>query len=213
MKLRFLVVCLAFALMNVAALAQDNPSTVNAPAASTTGIGSTDVGLYVNPIGIGIRNSQADTGVFAFLGDNTTSRTFYGADIGGYVNFFHAQKYDAGIDMRDIMVSGNGAHLNSFLVGGRVAVKPIAEKFKPYLQLSVGAGSSKAAHSPIKITRLQYGIYGGVDYTLSKHVDFRAVELGYGSVSTINSGNFNGTTSFSASSLFSVSTGLVFRIP
>ena len=213
MKLQLLVVCLAFALTNIAALAQDNPSTVNASTASTTGIGSTDIGLYVNPIGIGISNSKADTGVFAFLGDGVTQRTFYGAAIGGYVNFFHAQKYDAGIDLRDIIVSGNGAHLNSFLVGGRIAAKPLAEKFKPYAQLSVGVGSSKAPHSPIKINRFQYGIYGGLDYTLAKHVDFRAFELGYGSVSTINSGNFNGTTSFSASSLFSVSTGLVFRVP
>ena len=213
MKLQLLVVCLAFALTNLAALAQDNPSTVSASTASTTGIGSTDIGLYVNPIGIGISNSKADTGVFAFLGDGATQRTFYGAAIGGYVNFFHAQKVDAGVDLRDIVVSGNGAHLNSFLVGGRVAVKPLAEKFKPYAQLSVGVGSSKAPHSPIKLNRFQYGIYGGLDYTLAKHVDFRAFELGYGSVSTINSGNFNGTTSFSASSMFSVSTGLVFRVP
>jgi hypothetical protein len=213
MKLQLLVVSLAFALTNLAALAQDNPSTVSASTASTTGIGSTDIGLYVNPIGIGISNSKADTGVFAFLGEGATQRTFYGAAIGGYVNFFHAQKFDAGVDLRDIIVSGNGAHLNSFLVGGRVAVKPLAEKFKPYAQLSVGVGSSKAPHSPIKLNRLQYGIYGGLDYTLAKHVDFRAFELGYGSVSTINSGNFNGTTSFSASSLFSVSTGLVFRVP
>lgn len=213
MKLQLLVVCLAFALTNLAALAQDNPSTVSASTASTTGVGSTDIGLYVNPIGIGISNSKPDTGVFAFLGDGVTQRTFYGADIGGYVNFFHAQKYDAGVDLRDIIVSGNGAHLNSFLVGGRIAAKPLAEKFKPYAQLSVGVGSSKAPHSPIKLNRFQYGIYGGLDYTLAKHVDFRAFELGYGSVSTINSGNFNGTTSFSASSLFSVSTGLVFRVP
>ena len=148
MKLQLLVVCLAFALTNLAALAQDNPSTVSASTASTTGVGSTDIGLYVNPIGIGISNSKADTGVFAFLGDGVTQRTFYGAAIGGYVNFFHAQKYDAGIDLRDIIVSGNGAHLNSFLVGGRIAAKPLAEKFKPYAQLSVGVGSSKAPHSP-----------------------------------------------------------------
>jgi hypothetical protein len=60
MKLRLLVVCLAFAVMNVSVFAQDNPSPVNASTASTRGVGSTDVGLYVNPIGIGIRNSQAD---------------------------------------------------------------------------------------------------------------------------------------------------------
>src|SRR5258706_9435704 len=160
MKLRLLVVCLAFALMNVSVFAQDNPSTVNASTASTTGVGSTDVGLYVNPIGIGIRNSMADTGTFAFLGDNTTSRTFYGAAIGGYVNFFHAQKYDAGLDIRDVLVSANNARLNSFLVGGRIVAKPLAEKFKPYVQLSVGVGSSKAPHSTVHISKFEYGFYG-----------------------------------------------------
>ena len=213
MKLRFLVLCLAFALMNLAALAQDNPSTVSPSTASYTGVGPTDVGLYVNPIGIRITNSQADTGPFAFLGDNTTVRTFYGADIGGYVNFYHARSYDAGIDVRDMIVSGNGAHLNSFLVSGRVIAKPIAESFKPYLQLAIGAATSKPPTSTVHLTRFQYGVFGGLDYTLAKHVDFRVFELGYGAASTINSGNFNGAVTFPNSRLFSVSTGLVFRIP
>jgi hypothetical protein len=213
MKLRFLVPCLAFALMNLAAVAQDNPTPVNPSTASSKGVGPGDVGLYVNPVGINIHNSKADTGPFAFLGDNVTQRWFTGAAIGGYVNFFHDPKFDAGIDIRDTIVSGNGSRLNSFLVGGRIMPKPIAEKFKPYLQVSVGVGSSKAAHSTIRLNRFQYGIYGGLDYTLSKHVDFRAIELGYGSVETINSGNFNGTQSFSASSMFNVSAGLVFRVP
>jgi hypothetical protein len=213
MKLRFLVSCLALALINLAARAQDNPSQVNPSNASDISVGSTDVGLYVNPVGIHITNSQADTGTFAFLGQNTTARTFYGANIGGYVNFFHAPKFDAGIDIRDSIVSSNNAHLNSFLVGARFIAKPIAESFKPYLQVSVGAGSSKPPTSTVHLTRLQYGIYGGVDYTLAKHVDFRMVEVGYGSVSTVNSGNFNGAITFPASRLFSISTGLVFRIP
>lgn len=213
MKLRFLVPCIAFVVMPLIAHAQDNPSTVNPSSASETSVGSGDVGLYVNPIGIHITNSKPDSGPFAFLGDNTTSRTFYGVDLGGYVNFYHAPKFDAGIDIRDIIVSGNGAHLNSFLVGGRVTAKPLANSFKPYLQLSVGAGSSKPAKSTVHLTRLQYGIFGGMDYTLSKHVDFRMFELGYGAVSTVSSGNFNGSTTFPASRLFSISTGLVFRVP
>jgi len=143
MKLRLLVPCFALALLNLTARAQDNPSQVNPSTSSQIGVGSTDVGLYVNPVGIHITNSQADTGPFAFLGANTTARTFYGANIGGYINFYHAPRFDAGIDIRDSIVSANNAHLNSFLVGGRVIAKPIAEKFKPYLQLSVGVGSSK----------------------------------------------------------------------
>jgi hypothetical protein len=199
--------------MPLIAHAQDNPSTVSPSSASETSVGSGDVGLYVNPIGIHITNSKPDSGPFAFLGDNTTSRTFYGVDLGGYVNFFHAPKFDAGMDIRDVIVSGNGAHLNSFLVGGRVIAKPLANSFKPYLQVSVGAGSSKPAKSTVHLTRLQFGIFGGVDYTLSKHVDFRMFELGYGALSTVSSGNFNGATTFPASHLFNISTGLVFRVP
>jgi hypothetical protein len=213
MKLRSLVLCFALALLNLAVRAQDNPSPVSASTASSMNVGSTDVGLYVNPVGIHITNSQPDTGVFAFLGTNTTARWFYGANIGGYVNFFHDPKFDAGIDIRDTIVTGNNARLNSFLVGARVIAKPIAESFKPYLQLSVGVGSSKPPTSPIRLNRFQYGIFGGMDYTLAKHVDVRMFELGYGAVSTINSGNFGGPVSFPNSRLFSISGGLVFRVP
>jgi hypothetical protein len=213
MKLRFLAPCLAFAVMTLAARAQDNPTPVSASTASTTGVGSTDVGLYVNPIFTHITNSQADTGTFAFLGSGVTSRQFYGAAIGGFVDFYHAPKFDAGMDIRDTIVSANNTRLNSFLVGARFAAKPIGDKFKPYLQVSVGVGSSKPPTSPIKLNRFQYGVYGGLDYSLHKHVDFRVVELGYGSVTTINSGDFGGTTMFGSSGLFQVSTGLVFRVP
>ena len=213
MKLWSLVLCLPLALSTLTTHAQDNPSPVSASNASTTGVGPGDVGLYVNPVANHITNSQPDTGTFAFLGNNVTSRTFSGADFGGYVNFYHAHGYDAGIDIRDAIVTGNNARLNSFLVGARFIAKPIAESFKPYLQLSIGAGSSKPPTSPIKLTRFQFGLFGGLDYTLAKHVDFRAFEIGYGAVDTINSGNFNGTISFPSSRVLSISTGLVFRVP
>jgi hypothetical protein len=213
MKLQCLVTCLALALFTHATHAQDNPSQVNAPTATELKVGPEDVGLYVNPVGTHITNSQADSGPFAFLGDGVTARWFYGANIGGYVNFVHNPKYDAGIDIRDSIVTGNNARLNSFLVSGRIMPKPIAEVFKPYLQLTVGVGSSKPPTSPIRLNRFEYGIYGGLDYQLAKHVDFRAIELGYGAVSTISSGNFGGPVTFPNSRLFSVSSGLVFRVP
>ncbi len=191
MKLRFLVVCLAPVLLTTAARAQ--------------------FGLYVNPVGVHVSNSKTDTGSFAFLGENTTSRTFYGANIGGYYDFFHASKADVGVDIRDSIVKGNNASLNSFLVGVRVAAKPIANSFKPYVQISAGVGSSKPPTSTVHLSRVAYGIFGGLDYTLASHVDFRVVELGYGSVGTVSSGNFGGTEGQLTSRLFSVSTGLVFR--
>jgi hypothetical protein len=213
MKLQLLVSCLALALSNLAARAQDNPSPVNPSNANQIGVGSTDVGLYVNPVGAHITNSQADKGTFAFLGDNQTARWFYGANIGGYVNFYHAPRFDAGVDLRDSIVASNNAHLNSFMVGARFIAKPIAESFKPYVQVSVGVGSSKPPTSPIHLNRLQFGVFGGLDYTLAKHVDFRAFELGYGAVTTINSGDFGGPTTFPSSRIFSISSGLVFRVP
>jgi hypothetical protein len=169
------------------------------------------VGVYLNPVGIHVSNSTADTGPFAFLGENSTSRTFYGVNFGGYYDFFHTDKADVGVDFRDSYTKGNNASLNSFLLGVRVAAKPIKYSFKPYAQLSVGVGSTKPPHSTVHISRFAYDIYGGVDYTLAKHVDFRVVEVGYGSLSTVSSANFNGQNSIPSSRLLSISTGLVFR--
>ncbi|WP_433973159.1 hypothetical protein [Tunturiibacter lichenicola] len=195
MRLQFLVPCLALALSTMAAGAQ--------------------VGLYINPVATRISNSKIDPDPdpFGFLGANTTSRTFWGANIGGYYEFFHGSKADVSVDFRDSIVHGNGASLNSFLIGARVSGKPIATSFVPYAQLSGGFGSSKAPTSPIRLNRGTFDIYGGVDYRFSSHVDFRAVEVGYGTVSTVNSGDFGGPTSLGSSKLLNFSTGLVFRIP
>jgi hypothetical protein len=67
-----------------------------------------------------------------------------------------------------------------------------------------------AAH----IEKLQYGIYGGVDKSLNKHVDWRIVEISYGSVTTISSAIYDSdTTPIPAARVLGFSTGFVFRIP
>lgn len=191
MKLRFLVPCLTLALMTIAARAQ--------------------IGVYVNPVGVHVSSPTSDTGPFSFLGDNVKSGTFYGVNIGGYDDFFHKPKYDLGIDLRDSFSKRNNASLNSFLVGVRVSTKTSRYALRPYLQFSAGLGTTKPPTSTARINRGAYGVLGGVDYTLAKHIDFRVVELGYGWLSTVNSQDFNGVTAPPTSSLFSVSTGLVFR--
>jgi hypothetical protein len=169
------------------------------------------IGLYINPAFIRVSNSDTDSGPFAFLGNNTTSRMFYGASIGGYYDFFHGKSFNAGADVRDTIVHGNNASLNSFLLGARVESKPIAFSLKPYAELLGGVGSSKPPTSSVHVSRAAYGVFGGVDYQFSNHVDFRMVEVGYGSVQTVNSGNFGGPVSLPASKLLSISTGLVFH--
>ena len=172
------------------------------------------IGLYINPIATHVTNSVADTGPFAFLGDGVTSRTFWGASFGGYAGVHRSKSADTEIDIRDSYVGANNAHLNSFLLGLRVVMKPGESALRPFLQLSGGAGTSKSPYSTVHVTRGQYAAFGGVDYPVNRILDVRAVEVGYGSVSTVSSQTVGGGAGASvpAARLVSVSAGLVFRI-
>jgi len=199
MKLRLLVPTFALALLSVgftSAAAAQGP-----------------VGLYFNPFVSRISNSQADTGPFAFLGDGNTSAIFGGVDFGGYVNFSHSPGFDVGIDVRDSIQHGNSASLNSFLVGPRVAFKPKTFGLSPYVQLSVGSGRSVSPYSPAHTTKVEYVLSAGIDKSLNRHVDFRVIEVGYGSVSAVSSSVHNGGTSIPAARTLNFSTGFVFRLP
>jgi hypothetical protein len=172
------------------------------------------IGFYINPIATHVTNSVADTGPFAFLGDGVTARTFWGATFGGFTDFSHGRSVDIGVDVRDSYVGANNAHLNSFLLGVRFVGKPGETPLRPYLQIDGGAGSSKSPYSTVHILRGQYGVFGGVDCPLNRVVSFRAVEVGYGSVSTVSSETVGGGSGISvpAARLVSVTSGLVFRI-
>jgi hypothetical protein len=197
MKLRYLATVVLLALTTVAAYAQtDN-----------------HVGLYLNPVAIRVSNSAVDSGPFNFLGQNSTSQVFYGFDLGGYWDFYRAGNVEAGLDLRESDLHANNALLKSFLVGARVSAHPFSRPFKPYLQASVGLGTTKAPESTIHISKVDYAIYGGVDYTLQRHVDFRVAEIGYGSLTTVSSATVGsgGNLAIPASKELSFSTGLVFR--
>ena len=194
MKLRFFVPALVLALSTIAAQAQ--------------------IGLYLNPVVSRISNSKPDDGPFAFLGDGQTSRIFGGVDFGGYYEFAHYPKANVSLDMRDAIQHSSTASLNSFMVGLRLAASPMRYRFKPYVQFSVGAGRSESPLSSAHIEKLQYGIYGGLDKSLNKHVDWRIVEVSYGSVTTVSSAIYDSnTTPIPAAKVLGFSTGFVFRIP
>jgi hypothetical protein len=197
MKLRYLATVVVLVLTTVAARAQEQGN----------------VGLYFNPIAIRVSNTVADTGPFAFLGQNSTSQVFYGYDLGGYYDFFHAGNISTGFDMRFSDLHANNAMLRDFLVGIRVSAKPFTRPIKPYIQVSVGEGSTKAPNSTVHVAKLDYGIFGGVDYTLGRHVDLRAIEIGYGSLTTVSSATVGagGNVAIPASKLLNFSSGLVFR--
>lgn len=170
------------------------------------------VGLYLNPVATHVSISTPDSGPFAFLGDNTTSRFFGGVDFGGYWDFYHAPGYDAGVDIRETTVHGNNASLNTFSVAARVEGHPTRYYgIRPYGQLAIGAGNSKAEKSNVHTTKPEWGIFGGLDKPIAKHVDFRIIELGYGTVTTMSSKIERGNTPIAAARLFNISSGLVFR--
>jgi hypothetical protein len=177
-----------------------------------TGVARAQIGIYTTPIFSRISNSTPDSGVFAFLGPNTTSRVFAGFGLGAYDDLYHSGNLEAGLDLRGNILRGNGAQLNSLLFGGRVAYKSVQRpNIKPYFQVGIGVGSSKAATNPVHISKLEYNVAAGLDYSFASHVDFRVVEIGYGSVQTISTNAIDQVGAVSNSQLVTFSTGLVFR--
>ncbi len=169
------------------------------------------VGVYINPVVTRISNSTPDTGAFAFLGQAVTSRTFGGLDFGGYYDITHGLGAKFGVDARDTIVHSNNASLNVFSLAGRLEARPLGHGIRPYAQIAAGMATSKAELSLVHTTRGMFGVFAGIDYPLNRHVDFRIVELGYGSVTTTNSYIHGGRTPIGASSMVQVSSGLVFR--
>jgi hypothetical protein len=168
------------------------------------------VGVYINPVFTKITNSVPDTGPFAFLGEGATSRNFGGLDFGAYYNFPRpGAKF--GIDLRDTTVHANNAGLNIFSVAARVETPPLTHGLRAYAQLGAGAATSKAQQAQIHTTRGMFGIFGGLDYPLTRNIDFRVVELGYASVTVQNSYIYGGPNPIGASRMVQVSSGLVFR--
>jgi hypothetical protein len=169
------------------------------------------VGVYVNPVFTRISNSVPDTGPYAFLGEGATSRTFGGLDLGAYYNISRGPGMKFGVDVRETTVHSNNASLNIFSLAGRVEAPPMAYGFRPYAEIAAGTATSKAQQSQVHNTRGMFGIFAGIDYPLNRHVDFRIVELGFGSVTTQNSYIRGGPTPIGSSRMVQVSSGLVFR--
>jgi hypothetical protein len=191
MRLRYVLPALALAVVAVSAEAQ--------------------LGVYLNPVVTRISNSTPDNGAFSFLGNGATSRTFGGLDFGAYYDVTHGPGLNFGVDVRDTTVHANNASLNTFSLAGRVEASPIAFRLRPYAEVYAGAARSKPELSLAHTTGAAFGVLAGLDLPLNRHVDFRVVELGYGSVGTTNSSKYGTPPQIGASTQVSVSSGLVFR--
>ncbi|SEG50019.1 hypothetical protein SAMN05421819_3267 [Bryocella elongata] len=188
MKGKFLVAALAFSLSAIAAKAQ--------------------VGVYFNPVVSRISNS-ADTGSFAFLGSGKTSNIFGGVDFGAYYDFYHLDKFDAGVDVRETVEHGNSANLSTFLVAPRITHH--YERWSPYAEIAFGAGRTKSPLSTVHVTKLAVEGLVGADFRLNKHVDVRAIEIGYGTVGTISSATYDSSKSIPSAKMLNFSSGFIFH--
>lgn len=180
MKLRSLALLLG--LVSAAAVhAQD--TTAHPPVSSAR----PQIGVYIAPTAANITASPADTGTFAFLGDSVTSRWFKGATMGAYYDFAPSGSLKFGVDIRDRIIGATtGARANSFLVGLR-AVYVNTNRIHPYAEAVVGVVTSHSGTNPATLKRAEFGGLVGADYTLTKHLDWRAVEIGFGSFSAVSS--------------------------
>jgi hypothetical protein len=145
--------------------------------------------------------------------DNLTNNapTFYGGGLGIYDDFIHLGPLRAGLDLRGDLAKSSDYDYRSAMVGARVAVKAPILPYRPYVQGSVGAGGTKSKNTAVGINaqyqgRLTWEVFGGVDFALLPHIDFRVVEVGFGKQSSATGVNYSG-----GPSLVSVSSGLVVR--
>jgi len=200
MKLRSLVVVVGMALAPVL----------------TPVLAHAQTGLYINPVAIRVTNSVADHGTYAFLGQNSTEAMFWGVDFGAYYDFKTPYPFKAGLDLRESILHGNSAKLDSFLVGIRFSGKPFANKaWKPYIEPVVGTGTTSAPYTGLHINKVEYGALAGLDYETHHHIDFRVIEVGYTGLITASSETIGATspTPIPTSDLLNISAGIVLRFP
>jgi hypothetical protein len=201
MKLRsYIVLALAIS-VSVAARAQTGVQTRKQVGA----------GLYFNPIVTHVGNGAVDNGTFSYLGPNTTSRFFGGVMLGGFYDFLHRSDFGLGIDVRDSLEHSNGALLNRFGAGARISYQRPESHLRPYIEPFVDLGETRSPDTGIYLKKETYGVMGGLDYNLAKHIDLRVLEVGYGTLDTTSDGSIGGTVPVPKFSLLSFSTGLVFR--
>lgn len=129
-----------------------------------------------------------------------TNTSFYGGGVGVYDDFIHAGPIRAGLDLRGDLLTGSGAHYRDLLAGVRVAFKRPVLPVRPYVQGSVGIGGTEATGPFAPGIQARYnnkfltGVFGGIDITILPHLDFRAVELGYGRISGLSANEFTASS-------------------
>jgi len=150
-------------------------------------------------------------GQFNTTHDPTISGSYKGFTAGVYDNFLNAGPIHLGVDVRGSFQSGDQHHYRDFLIGPRLQVKPPVLPIRPYVQAAIGFGGTRYTGPSTLSThynnKLQYGVIGGLDYTVLPHLDLRIPELGY-----LRESGVSGGANAPKVNLFSLGFGLVIRL-
>jgi hypothetical protein len=171
--------------------------------------------LYITPVASRVTTANDTDPTFSFLGKGVTSRIFYGVGLGGYYDVpqLTSGQLEVGIDVRDSILHGNNAFLNNFLVGPRIAVAPLKRPFHFYVEPVVGVGTTHSPNTEVKLSKVEFGIFGGVDWKFSRVVTWRVIEGGYSTVLTTSGGSIGGSESIPKAQMINFTSGLTFNLP
>jgi hypothetical protein len=172
-------------------------------ALAVTAQGKAQIGIYGTVTGSRVGNitpPYPQTGTYGFWA--------VGGGLGIYDDFAHFGPVHLGADLRGSFLNSKGHQLNSGLAGLRFVFKPPVAPFRPYLQASVGGGTTNFGSGNNMTTGLQYQVFGGLDFTFFPRLDWRIIEVGGGGFHVFNTANTG--TDFP---IATVSTGLVLRFP
>ena len=150
--------------------------------------------------------AHAQIGLFGELAatHDSNAQTWYkGFTGGGYANAFNLGPLHLGLGLRGSYKTGNSYTYRNFVVGPRLEVRPPAIPISPYIEGVAGVGNLHVT-SGSSDTKVQYGVIGGLNYTVFPHIDLRLPDIEYLHMS---SGSQNPTLN-----LLSLGIGVVVRL-
>lgn len=159
--------------------------------------------------------STAQVGIYGQFNtthDSAVSAWYNGFTLGVYDDMLGAGLIHAGLDVRGSFQSGSQYRYRSFLVGPRIQIRPPVLPFNPYIQGVAGFGGSRYTGASSIAThysnKFQYGVIGGLEYTVLPRIDLRLPEIGYLKMSAVSS-----VPNAPAVELVSLGFGVVVRLP
>jgi hypothetical protein len=128
---------------------------------------------------------------------------FYGGTFGAYLASGRLAILNVGLDLRGSFTKSGSDSFSSGAIGPRVGLNLHVIPLHPYLEATAGLGNLNITETSSNVTRFEYQLLGGLDYTVFPRIDWRVAEFTYGGLSVFN-GSYHPK---------SLTTGIVLRIP